>query len=108
MIKSWNIKITSSLLLILYSLVGIYGCSTAQKQQQVIQKINVPPPAVQEAAFNKPLKKLPEKEILVFKIKYLGIIIGTLTSTIKGIENYHGRDAYVIECVAETDRKSVV
>ena len=45
---------------------------------------------------------LPEKERVVFKIKWLGITAGEIVSEIKGITECRGRKAYRIEVTART------
>lgn len=46
---------------------------------------------------------LPINEKLIYDIKWIGIPVGTLTSSIKGIESINGRDAYVLEAVFKTN-----
>ncbi len=48
-------------------------------------------------------KKLPEYEKLVYEVKWLGIPVGTVTASIKGIKKINGIDAYVLEVVAKTN-----
>ena len=45
---------------------------------------------------------LPEKESVVFKIKWLGITAGEITSEIKGLTELRGRKVYRIEVTART------
>jgi hypothetical protein len=47
-----------------------------------------------------PEQSLPLSERLTYEMKWLGISIGTLTTSIKGIEEVNGRRAYVLEAVA--------
>ena len=46
--------------------------------------------------------KLPVKERVVFKIKWLGITAGEIVAEIKGITELRGRKAYLIEVSAKT------
>jgi len=46
---------------------------------------------------------LPTNEKLTYDIKWLGISIGTLTTSIKGIEKINGRDAYSLEALFKTN-----
>ena len=43
-----------------------------------------------------PEQRLPEYERLTYKIKWLGLPVGTILASIKGIEKIRGRDAYVL------------
>jgi hypothetical protein len=46
--------------------------------------------------------KLPEHEKMVFKVRWMGITGGEITSEIKGFTEWHGRKAYVIEVRARS------
>ena len=46
--------------------------------------------------------KLPAKERVVFKIKWLGVTAGEIVSEIRGIEELRGRKVYRIEVTART------
>jgi hypothetical protein len=50
-----------------------------------------------------PAPRLPEKETLVYQVKWTGIPVGILTASIKGIEKIRGRDAYVFEVTMKTN-----
>ena len=47
--------------------------------------------------------KLPDNEKLVYRVKWLGVDIGAITSSINGIKNINGRDAYELEITAGTN-----
>jgi hypothetical protein len=47
--------------------------------------------------------RLPDYEKLTYEVKWLGLKIGTLTTSITGIKNYKGRDVYVLEATMKTD-----
>jgi hypothetical protein len=49
-----------------------------------------------------PQLRLPVYERLTYELKWMGLSVGTLVTTIKGVENINGRDAYVLEAVAST------
>ncbi len=51
-----------------------------------------------------PAKTLPLGESLTFRIKWLCIPVATITASIKGIENINGREAYVLEATAKTNK----
>ena len=46
---------------------------------------------------------LPEYEKLVYTVKWLGIPVGNITASVKGIKNINGRDAYELEVRAQTN-----
>ena len=56
-----------------------------------------------QIAISAPEKKLPERERLVFRVKWLGINVGEITAKINGIKKINGRDAYELEAVARTN-----
>lgn len=45
---------------------------------------------------------LPEKETVVFRIKWLGITAGEITSSIKGLTQWQGRRVYLLDVTAKT------
>lgn len=49
------------------------------------------------------LNKLPAFEELTYKARYLGMTVGSMTASIKGIEKINGRDAYKFELTAKTE-----
>jgi len=51
-----------------------------------------------------PDARLPEYERLTYRIKWMGVPVGTIWASVKGIENIQGRDAYVLEVVVKTNR----
>jgi len=56
----------------------------------------------QVLAITPPDEKLPEYEVLTFEVRWFGIRVGDLTTSIRGIENYKGRDVYVLEATMKT------
>ena len=58
-----------------------------------------------EVYFEKSLDaRLPEYERLTYNVKWLGLPVGNIWASIKGIEKIRGRDAYVLEVVVKTNR----
>ena len=47
--------------------------------------------------------RLPDHERLTYEVRWLGLSIGTLTTSIKGREHINGREAYVLEAIAKTN-----
>lgn len=50
-----------------------------------------------------PESRLPDYERLTFKVKWLGLPVGTIIASIKGIEKINERDAYVLEVLVKTN-----
>jgi len=50
-----------------------------------------------------PDSRLPEYEKLTYEMNWIGIPVGTLTTSVTGIKNVNGRDAYVLEAIAKTN-----
>lgn len=50
-----------------------------------------------------PQEQLPAYEKLTYKVRWLGITVGTLTTSIQGIQEYKDRDAYVLEATMQTN-----
>ncbi len=78
------------------------GCASSRnqlKQSLLIEQIQ---DAVELASVSS-LKQMPEYEKLTYTIKWLGIAVGTLTSSLRGTEQIDGRDAYVLEAVFKTN-----
>ena len=50
-----------------------------------------------------PSPKLPEYERLTYQVKWLGVPVGTIVASIKGIKKIRGRDAYHLEVVVKTN-----
>jgi len=50
-----------------------------------------------------PLSRLPEYERLEYHVKWVGVSVGSIIASIKGIEKINGRDAYLLEVVVKTN-----
>jgi hypothetical protein len=50
-----------------------------------------------------PLSRLPEYEKLIYKVRWLGVSVGDITASIKGIKKIGNRDAYEVEVIAKTN-----
>jgi hypothetical protein len=50
-----------------------------------------------------PDPQLPEYEKLTYAVKWLGLPVGTITASIKGVETFKDRDAYVLEVMVKTN-----
>ncbi|MFA5117226.1 MAG: DUF3108 domain-containing protein [Candidatus Omnitrophota bacterium] len=49
-----------------------------------------------------PDRKLPEYEVLTFEVRWFGMRVGNLTTSVRGMKNYKGRDVYVLEATMKT------
>ncbi len=90
-----------------FSALFISGCAHIQSRQDVLleaekiktislkQNIEEPKPVS--------VQTLPEFEELTYKARYLGMTVGTMTASIKGIEKINGRDCYKFELAAKTE-----
>src|SRR5512135_1675669 len=58
---------------------------------------------VSSAEAGAPEGRLKERETLVYAIKWMGLPVGTLTASVKGITKIGGRDVYVLEAVGKTN-----
>jgi len=52
----------------------------------------------------KPERRLPDREVMKFNLKWIGFSIGTVTMSINGIEKINGRDAYYLEALFESNK----
>ncbi len=50
-----------------------------------------------------PDKRLPERETLTFNVQWLGMSVGKVTTSVKGIHNFNGRGAYLLEAVFQSN-----
>jgi len=50
-----------------------------------------------------PDSRLPEYERLTYEMSWIGIPVGTMTTSVTGIKKINGRDAYVLEAIAKTN-----
>lgn len=57
-----------------------------------------------DIAIAKPARLLPLSEKLTYRIKWLCIPVATITASINGIKKINGRDAYVLEATARTNK----
>ena len=50
-----------------------------------------------------PRGRLPERERITYRVKWLGGTVGTITASINGIKKISGRDAYELEIIVKTN-----
>ena len=57
----------------------------------------------EEIIIKPPQLRLPEYEYLKYTVRWLGVPVGYITASIKGIEVLNGRRAYVLEVIVKTN-----
>lgn len=90
---------------VLWPLLALFllaGCVTSRSLEQQFLLLNNIPNAA-KLVIAPSFADLPNYEKLTYEIKWLGIPVGTLTASIKGIDKIVGRDAYVLEAVFKTN-----
>jgi hypothetical protein len=50
-----------------------------------------------------PGSRLPDYEKLTYEVRWLGLPVGTFSTSVTGIKNYKGRDAYLLEAKIKTN-----
>lgn len=88
--------------LMLFLLAGCTGLP-AIKNIQVFDENDYIAGGLQDTINQAAYSRLPDYEKLTYEVKWLGLKIGTLTTSILGIKNYKGRDVYVLEATMKTD-----
>ncbi len=90
---------------LLFALVAAGGCAGSQwsASSKIFDRATRKVLSVKDIVIEIPLKRLPEREILIFNVKWMGITVGRITSSIKGIRNINGRDAYLLEAVFDSN-----
>jgi len=95
-----QIKITAVLFIILLVSLSstLYGAANIEPANKRI-KIE----KTQDIVIEPPNPRLPEYEKLSYSVRWLGLPVGTITASIKGIKNIQGRDAYELEVLVRTN-----
>jgi hypothetical protein len=91
-------KITSCIMAFLF----LAGCATNRnllQQSLLIEQIQDAVELASVATF----KELPASEKLTYTVKWLGMPVGTLTSSVKGMAKINGREAFVLEAIFKTN-----
>lgn len=78
------------------------GCATNRGFEHQFSLLNEIPDA-SSLVISPSAASLPNYEKLIYDIKWLGIPVGTLTTSIKGTKNLNGRDTYVLEAIFKTN-----
>jgi len=56
-----------------------------------------------DMAIEAPDRLLPQSQVLTYSVQWLGISVGKINISIKGIQNVQGRQAYVLEAVFQSN-----
>lgn len=78
-----------------------YGCTTAKRTKHI--RIDGQIKAAKDIQIQDTQKLFNIGEKMTFKIRWMGMPVGTVVSEIKGIEIIRGKEAYRIELAAETN-----
>ncbi|HOW43348.1 MAG TPA: DUF3108 domain-containing protein [Candidatus Omnitrophota bacterium] len=93
----WKFRFLSAMIL-------VAGCASSSG----VSTVAVENPAIsgrhaRNIVIEQPELRLPDRARLTYQIKWLGIPVGTLVNTIKGIRNFNGRQCYVLESTMRTN-----
>ncbi|HAH20167.1 MAG: hypothetical protein A2Y00_10495 [Omnitrophica WOR_2 bacterium GWF2_43_52] len=94
---------------IAYVLVFIFcffsGCSGVSviKTKPAISRGDSVADTSRQFAINQADMKLPDYEKLTYEVRWLGMRLGVLTSSIVGVKNFKGRKVYVLEATMKTN-----
>ncbi|MFA6384717.1 MAG: DUF3108 domain-containing protein [Candidatus Omnitrophota bacterium] len=82
------------------------GCTVSRwiGSGQFVDEKGLPIHRAADIIIEQPDKRLPEYEVMTFNLKWIGIHVGTVTMSIKGIQKIKGRDAYVLEAAFRSNR----
>jgi hypothetical protein len=89
---------------ILLMLAFITLCQTSYSSQNFTPaNIKSGQYAIEDIIIETAQSRLPEHEKLTYSVRWLGIPVGTITASIKGIKAINGRMAYQLEVTAKTN-----
>ncbi len=90
---------------LLFALAAAGGCAGAQwsASSKLFDRESRRVLRAKDIVIEIPQKRLPESERLVFNVKWMGFTVGRITTSIKGIRNINGRDAYMLEAVFDSN-----
>ncbi len=89
-------------LIILFLLGGCLQLPKIRNLRVVSEKGNLAADS-EYLSIQKPDSRLPDYEKLTYDVRWLGMSVGTLTTSILGTKNYKGREAYVLEATMKTN-----
>ena len=50
-----------------------------------------------------PDSRLPDYEKLTYEVRWLGLLVGTFSTSVTGVQSYKGRDVYLLEAEMKTN-----
>ena len=90
--------------LFLLATVMISGCATTTRERLIDRGEIIRQRAeAMDFSLAPPMNRLPEKEKLIYKVRYMGMTIGEIVAEIHGTTEMHGRPAYHFVLTAKTD-----
>ena len=87
------------IILLLYGCAGLPGVRNIEVFDEKDYVVGGLQDTINQAAYS----RLPDYEKLTFEVRWLGIRVGTLTTSIMGVKNYKGRDVYLLEATMKTN-----
>lgn len=89
-----NPYISTRLFFLIGSLVFFPGCAGVRHQQPPVHPLySVASKDISHDA----LSAMPERELLTYEVRWIGLKVGSVTLSIRGKERYKDRDVYVLE-----------
>ena len=82
------------------------GCTVSRwiGSGQFIDEKGIPIHHSEDIVIEEPERRLPEYETMTFDLRWIGIPVGTVTMSIKGIRKINDRDAYVLEAAFASNK----
>lgn len=89
---------------ILFSIMFLGECTTAHGAKRATTSGDrARGKLTRDIVIEAPASRLPEYERLTYQVRWLGLPVGEIIASIKGIKKVQGRDAYELEVVAKTN-----
>lgn len=91
---------------ILFFISFMSSCATAygaEKANPLDKEDKATGRLTRDIVIEAPASRLPEYEGLIYQVRWLGLPVGTIVASIKGIKKIQGRDAYQLEVIAKTN-----
>jgi hypothetical protein len=82
------------------------GCTVSRwiGSGQFVDEKGIPIHRAEDIVIDVPERRLPEYETLTFNLRWIGIHVGSVTMSVKGIRKINDRDAYVLEAAFKSNR----
>jgi hypothetical protein len=86
----------------------VCGCAVSVSNwtgsRQFINEKGIVIHRAEDIVIAEPERRLPEYETMTFNLKWIGIHVGTVTLSVRGIRKIKDRDAYVLEAAFQSNR----